>query len=202
MPRPSPTIEPSGSEARREALLDRLVQVILVDGFARASIEDLARALHCSKSTLYSIAGSKEAIILTAVRRFFRHAAARIDGRMLRDDGGPIDQIRTYLTAIAGELAPASAAFFADVDSWPKTRLIYQDNTRVAAQRVQELVRDASPEAPAVQTAFIGAVAAQVMEGIHRGEIESVAGLDDSEAYRALADLIVRSLESAREGAI
>lgn len=47
--------------------------------------------------------------------------------------------------------------------------------------------------------AFVGAVAAQVMDAIHRGEIKTTASLDDSTAYRALAELIVRSLQRSDE---
>jgi hypothetical protein len=53
---------------------------------------------------------------------------------------------------------------------------------------VQALVREAAPGADA---AFVGAVAGQVMESIHRGEIKAQTGLDDSAAYAALAALIV-----------
>lgn len=201
MARATSNAAPARGEARREALLTQLVELILAQGFAAASVEDLARELRCSKTTLYGIADSKEGIILAAVRRFFRHAAARVDGRLLRDDGDAVEQIRTYLTAIATELAPASAAFFADLDGWPSTHQIYQENTRAAADRVQELVRAAAPQGSAMDTLFIGAVAAQVMEAIQRGDIESSTRLDDAAAYRALADLIVRNLESAREGA-
>ncbi|MEZ3160342.1 TetR/AcrR family transcriptional regulator [Microbacterium sp. BWT-B31] len=196
MPRPlRERRSPLKADVRRDELLDRLVEVIVEHGFAEASIEELARALRCSKSTLYVIADSKEQIIAAAVRRFFRRAAAHVDDELQRSAGEPVAQrIRTYLTAIAADLAPATPAFFADIDSLASTREIYRQNTRVAAERVQALVREASPEGPSTQATFVGAVAAQVMEGIHRGEIETATGLDDSAAFRALADLIVRGL--------
>jgi len=197
MPRPTrERVTATKIDQRRDALLDRLVEVILVDGFAEASIEELAAKLRCSKSTLYSLADTKERIIVAGVRRFFQRAAARVDARLLRTDGTPLERIRTYLVAIATELAPASPAFFADLDSWPTTQQIYRDNTRIASERVRELVREASPAASGAQATFVGAVAAQVMEGIHRGEIETATGLDDSAAYRALADLIVQGLDT------
>ena len=53
------------------------------------------------------------------------------------------------------------------------------------------MVHAASAPERRVNARFIGAVVAQVMESIHRGEIASLTSLDDSAAYRALADLIV-----------
>ena len=177
---------------RRTVLLERLVEVILRDGFAELSVEDLSRELRCSKTTLYAIAPSKEQIVVAGVRHFFRRAADRVDIRVLRTEDDPVKQIRAYLVAISEQLAPASPAFFRDLDSWAVTREIYRTNTRAASERVQSLVRQAAPRTE--DAAFVGAVAAQVMEAIHRGDIESAAGIDDSAAYRALAELIVRSL--------
>lgn len=171
--------------------------MILRKGFADLSVEDLSRELRCSKSTLYAVAPSKEQIVVAAVRHFFRRAADRVEIRLLRSDDDPVEQIRAYLVAISEQLAPASPAFFGDLDAWPSTQELYRTNTRAAAERVQSLVRQAAPRTE--DAAFVGAVAAQVMEAIHRGDIESSAGIDDSAAYRALADLIVRSLQPSEE---
>ena len=178
-------------------LLDRLVDVLLRTGFADLTVEELSRELQCSKSTLYAVAPSKEQIVVAGVRHFFRRAADRVEIRLLRTVDDPIEQIRAYLVAISEQLAPASPAFFTDLDAWPVTREIYRANTAAAAGRVQSLVRLAAPRSQ--DAAFVGAVAAQVMEAIHRGDIESSAGLDDSGAYRALAELIVRSLRPSDE---
>jgi hypothetical protein len=62
------------------------------------------------------------------------------------------------------------------------------------------LVHAASAPERRVNARFIGAVVAQVMESIHRGEIASLTSLDDSAAYRALADLIVAGVAGPAEG--
>jgi hypothetical protein len=46
---------------------------------------------------------------------------------------------------------------------------------------------------------FVGAVAAQTMELIHWGQIGAATGLDDSAAYRDLADLIVAGITNRRK---
>ncbi|NKZ06805.1 TetR/AcrR family transcriptional regulator [Actinomadura latina] len=172
---------------RREALIGRLMDVFLDRGFAELGVADLAALLRCSKSTLYSVAASREQIITAVVRAFFRRATERVEAAL---DAGtdPRERVGAYLRAISAELAPASPAFFADLDAFAPAREIYKENTRFAVRRVQGLVREAAADADA---AFAGAVAGQVMESIHRGEIKAQTGLDDSAAYAALASLIV-----------
>jgi AcrR family transcriptional regulator len=186
--------------ARREYLLQSLVGIFLAEGFADVSTSGMAARLRCSKSTLYAIAPSKEQIVAAVVREFFRLATLRVE-TALEQDLLPRDQLAAYLEAIAGQLAPASAAFFADVDAFAPAREIYATNTRIAARRVQLLVRAANADAvEGPNAAFVGAVAGLVMEGINRGEIEATTGLDDSSAYRSLAGLIVAGLSTAVEG--
>lgn len=195
MPRPARSRQtPSKTSLRREALLERLVGVIQTQGFASANLDSLARELKCSKSTLYTIADTKERIVLAAIRKFFARATADVEQRLALSNADPIERIRVYLIAIAEALSPASPDFFADLDESEAAQAIYRDNTRAAAARVKQMVAEAAPRA--TDAAFIGAVTSQVMEGIHRGDIEQSAGLDDASAYRALADLIVRGLHA------
>jgi AcrR family transcriptional regulator len=49
----------TGLTRRQAELLDQLEALFLAQGFARFTLEDLAVGLHCSKSTLYAMAGSK-----------------------------------------------------------------------------------------------------------------------------------------------
>ena len=170
-------------------MLDDLVDIFLVDGFVALSLADLAGRLRCSKSTLYALAPSKEQLIVTVVRHFFRRATARVEAAS-EASASPPDRLLHYLVSISQQLAPASPSFFADIDAFAPAREIYRQNTTIAAQRVQDLVRGATPHR-SVDAVFVGAVAGQVMEAIHRGEIEAATGLDDSAAYRALAHLIV-----------
>jgi AcrR family transcriptional regulator len=198
MPRPTrQRLTPTKNGARRDDLIDKLIRLFLAEGFSDLSIEDLARRLRCSKSTLYNVAGSKEQIIAVVVRAFFRGATARVDTALAADRGDALSRIRTYLTAISTELAPATPDFFADLDSTPAALDIYRANTHAAARRVQDLVLESNAGRSRSDARFVGAVAAQIMEAIHRGEIETSTQLDDSSAYRALADLIVAALDGS-----
>lgn len=181
---------------RRAELLDHLVDLFLAEGFRGFGIGELAARLRCSRTTLYAVAPSKEQIVLLAVRAYFRRAAARIETRV-RAEPDPGARLHVYLTAVADELAPASAAFHRDLSAYPPAAEVYEDNTALAARRVQELVT-AGVEAGAmrsVDAVFVGAVVARVMTGIQTGTIGAATGLDDAASYARLADLVMRGLE-------
>lgn len=171
------------------------MDLFLAKGFLDFSVEQMASHLRCSKSTVYSIAPSKEQIVTSVVREFFRRGTEQIEARTT-NAGTPADQIGAYLEAISERLGAASAIFFADLDAFAPAREIYEQNTHLAAARVQELVAEgmkAGSLSP-LNAIFVGVVAGQTMERIHRGEIAAATGLDDSAAYRALADLIVAGM--------
>ena len=185
----------SRAVARRAELLDELVTVFLAEGFATFTLDDLARRLHCSKTTLYGIAASKEQLVVAAVKRFFQQATAAVE----HEASAPADhrdRISAYLLTVAAQLQPASPAFFADVAAFAPAREIYERNTRAAAARVQQLVSDgvAAGTVRPVHASFVGVAVAAVMSAIHRGDVTVATGLDDAAAYRELADLVVTGI--------
>ncbi|GAA4129531.1 TetR/AcrR family transcriptional regulator [Nocardioides fonticola] len=182
--------------ARRAELLDGLIEVMLREGFAGLSLDDLAARLQCSKSTLYAVAASKEQLIAAAVREFFRRATERVEARAAAEPDAT-ERIRAYLDAIAAELAPATPTFLADVDAFAPTREIYDRNTSAAAARVADLVAAAARPGRPVDAAFVGAVAAAVMPAIQHGRLGWGAPHDHAAAYSALADLILAGLVGA-----
>ena len=194
---------PPGARARRsrEDLLDELTALVLDEGFRGLGVADLAARLRCSRSTLYTVAASKEQVVLAVVRHFFRRATARIEARVAAEpDVGR--RLAVYLLAVADELAPASPRFHDDLAHHAPAGEVYRDNTAQAARRVQELV-DAGVGARAmrpVDAAFVGAAVAEVMAGIQRGSLPARTGLSDAAAYAALADLVVHGLDARRRG--
>ena len=198
------------ASVRRDDLIDELIDLFIREGFLHLSIEDVARELKRSKSTLYSVADSKEQIFVAVARAFFRRATARIE-QQLTDAGqqGTRRQgtdrnrgrIGSYLQAISDEFALASPQYFADLDAFAPTRDIYRANMDAASQRVQSLVLEAVPQASHAEATFLGTVAAQIMEAVHRGDIERSTALDHPAAYRALGNLIEAGVSaSSKQG--
>jgi AcrR family transcriptional regulator len=193
------------ASVRRDELIDELIDLFIREGFLGLSIEDMARELKRSKSTLYSVADSKEQIFVAVARAFFRRATARIEERLHGADQQGADQragrIGSYLKAISDEFASASPQYFADLDAFAPTRDIYRANMDAASHRVHDLVIEAVPETSRADATFLGTVASQIMEAVHRGEIEQSTGLEHPAAYRALGNLIEAGVTaSAREG--
>lgn len=181
------------ARTRRDEVLDGLVAMFLADGFLELGLDDVAARLRCSKSTLYAVAPSKEQLITAVTREFFRRSTEQVEQRLAAEPD-PRRRIRTYLDAIAEALAPASPAFYADVNDFAPAREVYRRNTAIAARRVQDLVTEAKGSDGAVDATFVGAVAAAVMSSIQSGEMEASTSLGDATAYRLLADLIDASV--------
>ena len=181
--------------ARREQLFDALEELLLAEGFAHLTLDDLAARLHCSKRTLYALAGSKEQLVRAAVVHFFRGATERVEAA-LAAQADPRRRVGTYLGAVATELAPASPRIVEDVAAFPPAAEVYARNTRAAARRVQQLV-DEGVEAGVfrdVHTGFVADVVTSVMVRIQQRQVAAATGLDDAEAYARLAELLLHGL--------
>ena len=64
---------------RQTHLRDALVEMVLVEGFSRLTMDQVAARLNCSKRTLYALAASKEQLAVLAVRHFFRRATEQVE---------------------------------------------------------------------------------------------------------------------------
>jgi len=183
------------TDDRGEQLLEQLIELYLAEGFLSFGMGDLAARLRCSRSSLYLVASSKEQIIVTAVRRYFRRAEERIEA-LVEAEPDPAERLAVSLAAVAAELAPATEKFYADLADYPPAREIYQANTERAAQRIQDLVTAgvAAGALRPVNARFVGAAVAQVMAAIQEGRIEAATGLNDAEAFRTLGELINHGL--------
>jgi AcrR family transcriptional regulator len=186
---------PVRATPRRDQLFDELVALLLAEGFAHLTLDDIAARLRCSKRTLYALAGSKEQLVKAAVVHFFRAATERVETAIKSADDAA-DRVGGYLRAVAEQLAPASAAFFDDVSGFPPADEVYQRNTRIAADRVRELVAEgvAAGAFRDVHTAFVADVVTGVMVRIQQRQLAAATGLSDAEAYENLAELLLRGL--------
>src|ERR687894_1921125 len=108
MTRTVPPSDAGGAQlTRRQAeLLDQLEELFLAEGFARFTLDDLAVRLHCSKSTLYALAESKERLALRVVKHFFRKATDAVEAQTVTE-ADPARRVTAYLSAVARALAPA-----------------------------------------------------------------------------------------------
>ncbi|WP_181781563.1 TetR/AcrR family transcriptional regulator [Pseudonocardia pini] len=182
-------------EARRAELEHGVLALILEEGFAHLTLDDVAARLRCSKRTLYTLARSREQLVRAAVVRFFRDATARVE-QAVTDDA----PIRSYLEAVAEELAAASPAFFDDVASFAPAAEVYERNTRAAARRIGLLIERGVADGTfrSVHAGFVADLVAAQMVRIQQREVAAATGLSDSQAYAELASLVTASLVRPR----
>lgn len=180
----------SFATARRTELFDGLVELFLAEGFAHLTLDAIAARLQCSKSTLYTLAGSKEQLVTAATVHFFKRATEQVEAKVAA--AGSHDRIAAYLTAVGEALAAASEKFMNDLDAFAPAREVYERNTRIAARRVQELITEgvATGDFRGVNAAFAADLAATMMVRIQQGRVRAATGLDDASAYRELASIL------------
>lgn len=180
---------------RRTELFDALVELFLVEGFAQLTLDDIASTLRCSKSTLYTLASSKEQLVRAATVHFFRRATETVEAQ-LRSATEPADRIATYLSAVGTTLGAASDRFMADLDSFPPAREVYETNTRIAADRVRQLIVEGvnNGRFRTVDVEFVADMVSTMMVRIQQGGVRSATGLGDAEAYRELAAFLTAAL--------
>jgi AcrR family transcriptional regulator len=180
---------------RRDELLARLQELVLAEGFARLTVDELATRLHCSKSTLYAISSSREYLVAMAMKRFFRDAAARIEDNV-RDISDPVARIAAYLAGVGTEMRRMSPACYEDMVSSDLTAEIYAVNSAAAARRVREFIREGVESASfrAVHAAFVGEAVALLIDGIQHGVLLSRTGMSSGDAYAELGDLVLAAL--------
>ncbi|MGC4935830.1 TetR/AcrR family transcriptional regulator [Gordonia sp. DT30] len=188
---------PDFGTRRRAALFDDLLALLLAEGFAHLSVADLATRLRCSKSTIYTLADSKEQLVTKTVTHFFRTATERVEAHVAAA-GSPRVAVVDYLIAVGEELSPASEEFMSDLHAFGPTRDLYERNTATAARRVRELI-DAGVRAGEfrdVNAAFAADMAATMMSRIQRREVTATTGLGDAAAYRQLAALLTTGIDA------
>lgn len=183
--------------ARRTKLFDELVELFRTEGFAHLTLDAVAARLKCSKSTLYTLAGSKEQLVTAATVHFFKHATDAVEASVAATTG-PRERIAAYLTAVGAALSAASPQFMADLNAFAPARAVYERNTRIAARRVQELIDHgvAAGEFRGVHAAFAADLAATMMVRIQQGGCRASTGLADADAYRELAAVLTHGISA------
>ncbi|MGV9947024.1 TetR/AcrR family transcriptional regulator [Rhodococcus aetherivorans] len=181
--------------ARRDELLSKIEEIFLAEGFTSVTVDDLTQRLHCSKATLYSVASTKEQLVVAATKHFFGSAAEEIEAAVAAETD-PRNRITTYLGGVAGAMRRNSRAFYDDMVSYRPTAEIYARNTAQAAARVHELI-DAGVESGAFRAtdaAFAAHLVALAIDAVQSGVLLESTGLSAAEAFDELGDLLLHGL--------
>ncbi|WP_110208808.1 TetR/AcrR family transcriptional regulator [Nocardioides daejeonensis] len=182
---------------RQEDLLNRLVALFAAEGFAGFTLDDLVERMRCSKTSLYTLAGSKQELVVEVVKQYFRASVPAVEAAVAAADD-PQGRVVAYLTAVGDYLRPLSRAFMDDLSEHTQAAEVYRRNTVAAADRIRGLIADGIDAGAfrEVHAAFAAEMVAATMFEIQRGEMFSRLELSDAEAYAELASLMVHALRA------
>ena len=112
-PRP---LLPGKLSARKEEVLDALEHIVLREGFRSLRVTDVAAQLSTSYATLYSIAPTKEELVLLVVDRWYARAVRQGKQALARVEG-PVARLEQWVSFGVAGTAATSEQFWADVSS-------------------------------------------------------------------------------------
>lgn len=182
---------------RRTVLFDDLLTLFLADGFSGLTLDEIAARLRCSKSTLYTLAPSKDEVVRRVTIHFFKRATTAVEAALAQTESAS-ERVSAYLTAVGAELVVASDAFMADMNEFAPAREVYEANTRAAALRVRQLIEDGVADGTYrdVHASFAADLIATMMVRIQQRGVAAATGLSDAEAYAELATLLTYGLRA------
>lgn len=181
--------------SRRDDLLRQIEDIFLSEGFMSVTMAELTERLHCSKATLYSVATTKEQLVVLATKKFFGSSAdaIEVDVAAQRD---PRTRITTYLGGVADAMRRNSRAFYADMVAFEPTAEIYRRNTAKAADRVRELIEEGVADGvfSVRDGVFASQLVALAIEGVQSGVLLDRTGLTAADAFAELGHLLLNGL--------
>lgn len=180
---------------RQEELLEQLEELFARDGFRELTMADLSSRLHCSRRTLYELAGSKDDLVALVVERFldrnFERGAAATHGHE-----SSRARLEAFTIAVTEDAQRVSATFADDLFRTPRTASLLARYDQRCAHLVEELIRDGQrqgefrPANPKLAAEGIMAAVSRIQDtGVLRN-----LGLNYAEATREILDLLLYGL--------
>ena len=183
---------------RQQNLLSGLGK-LFNEGFAHLTMAEIAKSLNCSLRTLYSLAPSKEQLVLIVIERNLwskgRTAMAAISPNMQ-----PLKAIRTYLQAANMAAAKTTEAFAQDLQKMPAAQKLIEDHNSYLIAITHRLLDIAveKGEIGEVDTAAIARLMAGIGRDFSRPEVIGSLRSSPKEAADEALDLILTGLAAQK----
>ena len=196
---PQPLMPPETERrltARQREVLDALESLAVGDGFAELTMAQLASRVGCSLRTLYGLARSKDALLLTVIdrrlRRIGRAAVAAIKPEM-----DALEALRAYLEAATAAVGPTTEAFARELAAVTGASRLAREHGHYVIAITQRLLERALEE-DLIQPVDTGALAL-VLGGLggffSRPEIIPLISGSPKQTSDAIMEIILRGLE-------
>lgn len=178
-------------DERRRELLDAVMAIIATRGFSEITVAELSRALHCSASSLYKMAASKDSLIVLAITRWFDRNLDDMEAHAL---GGAtaLEGARMYWQGAAEHIRQLSPAFRADVERFDSTRLAYRSGSDRLVDRFAALLDDAvmAGEIEPMNTRFLAYALRQAVFVVRDERVMAACGLTSEQAMLELDRIV------------
>lgn len=196
---PKPLLAPDTERrltARQRELLDDLEDLVAAEELAELTMAEIAARVNCSLRTLYSIAPSKEALVLAVVdrrlHRIGRTAIESLDGSL-----SPLAALRAYLRTANEAVQPETAALARDFSAIPGAKRLLDSHEDYVMAVTRSLLERAvaAREIGTVDIASVAHVLGGLGREFARPEVAAAAAAPARETAEAVAEIILRGLE-------
>lgn len=199
VPRPQPVMSRETYAAlsdRQREILDR-VGLLFADGFNHLTMAEIASSLNCSLRTLYTVAKSREDLVLIVVDRNL-WAIGRAARDAIVPDMQPLDAIRSYLRAASVSVASITEAFANDTDSTPAAQALHSAHNSYLASVTQALLNEAvrSGAIARCDTGAVSKIIAGLGRQFSRADVISTLRSSPKKAADDMVDVILLGLQA------
>jgi len=192
-----PRLGPTSGELtdRGRELLDAIEQIIVDEGFASLTVGDLAARLKCSRSTLYSLAPSKDELVLVVVDRRLRRIG-RIKRQRLDELTDPAEKLQMVIASEHLHVQRTSLRFSEDVARTPAVQRLIADHLRYGVAQLRDVIEEgiAAGRFRRVHSRIVAEVIDVGLERIQRPEVLRETGLEFDAAATELIELLLSGL--------
>ena len=176
---------------RQHQILDALEALFLSEGFRHLTIADLVDRLRCSRRTLYSLAPSREELILVVIGRLLNRMGVEAFSRAaaLADPG---DAVASYLSTGVTTLSQAQPAFIEDLETYLPTRQLYDRHVEIGLRVMGTFISDgiAAGTFRELHPALVAEIISGAAHRILRPDALARTGVSWSQALGELSELI------------
>ncbi len=180
---------------RQKEICTQLEEIFLVEGFRHLTIADLVERLHCSRRTLYSLAPSREELVLAVLGRMMNHLGVEARARAAACDD-PGEAIAVYLDTGARLWRRSSREFHEDLESYLPTRHLYDRHLEIALEVLGNLVEQGIRQGRfrELHPRLVAEILYAAVDRIRQPEVLRRAGVTRAEAIAELSRLFRRGL--------
>jgi len=165
---------------------------MLAEGFSSWRVGQLASRLNCSRSTLYKLAPSKEALVLLLIDTYV--SAALLQAKSEGDSADqPAAAIIAFTEAVNREQKRGSMRFWGDVGAWAQADALVQRHSLTAVGGVRGYLDEGvlSGEFRPANTEFLAHIIWQATRQTRDPVLLDGCGIDAGEAMQELGRFIV-----------